>query len=475
MNNKTFKLSAEDLKKMSGFFLIVFVIAGFIGSYFFPWLYVLFFEVAMLISLLFAVYPILGLYLMAFFMPFWGLRAETFGFSVPYVDLFALLLLAGILMRMLTGQFLKGAVCRPSPEEPSITRMPGWTYALIFFVASALSFINTPHWQLSAEFFLRPLVFAYIMFMVLPFNIIKSKVELKKILWMILAGGLLSATLGFLTVLFSEGGWFMRRATPWPIFGLNWLEGNHNAVAESLIIAVPAALFLFFTARKIKHQGWYLLAILFMSIVLMLTFSRTGWLVLGLQVLALALFLYKDHLIKFKFKKFEIIAVLVLLVLAMGVFYSTVWVQEKEVQTSTSNRLMMTMITLSAWGEHPFVGHGLGTFQEIIGETFAFWVQYGDPLDAHGFIQKLLTETGLFGFISFVIFFIWLFYRTGKMFFSVNHEGQMLILALFLMAGGMFFAQLFSTSYFIAKMWLPCGLMLVGSELVKKDPRYAKS
>ena len=93
-------------------------------------------------------------------------------------------------------------------------------------------------------------------------------------------------------------------------------------------------------------------------------------------------------------------------------------------------------------------------------------MEFGDPLESHGFVQKLLTETGILGLISFVSLLIYLGNKHlqgyAKAKFLTNKR---IITCLMMVFVGLVLFELFSTSYFVANMWLPIGVGLAGVKL----------
>ena len=49
------------------------------------------------------------------------------------------------------------------------------------------------------------------------------------------------------------------------------------------------------------------------------------------------------------------------------------------------------------------MGVGAGSFVERLSRVYAYTVEFGNPVEAHGLIQKLMAETGLFGLVAMVI------------------------------------------------------------------------
>ena len=120
----------------------------------------------------------------------------------------------------------------------------------------------------------------------------------------------------------------------------------------------------------------------------------------------------------------------------------------------------MTEIALTYFKKHPLIGNGVGTFTTLIADTRLFAVEYGDPLDSHGLIQKLLAEEGLLGLISFLIFAIWIassLYTSAKYSDESQQDLKKLILISFL---GCLVFQIFNTSYYNQHLWLIAGLGL---------------
>ena len=94
-----------------------------------------------------------------------------------------------------------------------------------------------------------------------------------------------------------------------------------------------------------------------------------------------------------------------------------------------------------------------------------FIAKYGAPLDSHGFGQKLLAENGLVGTVFFLIFIFLIFRKLYRGIFQyIEHDK--LLLPLSLAAAGGFFYQVFNTSYYKGRIWLPIALALVALEII---------
>ena len=418
-------------------------------------------DVLVVFGLLMVRYPMIGLYLMILLFPFVNWQFIWGNVNVPYVDLIAAILLVAMLIRTFMNW---SEVEKKKTSEKILMYFPGLFIAIAFFSASALSLFNANDIFFSAKYLLRPILFFYITFVLLPVNLIKSKEDLKKVLRTFLVVGILAAVWGLLAVIFNAENLTLRRAAPFSILGFNPYGGNHNALAEIFVVTIPAAMILYLMTDKIKRQGAYMLAALFMVMILLLTFSRSGWLALLLQMLILFFIRYKS-----KINRYVVIGIIVFLVLVPTLLYFTVWNQVSWVQVSNANRILLSQISWESFTQHPIIGNGLNEFQRLVGSTFVYQVEFGDPLDSHGFIQKLMTETGLFGLISYISLLGYMIYRIVKSYIVAKSSShKMMIASLILMVSGIVLFELFSTSYFIAKMWLPIGVCLAGAKALEE-------
>jgi O-antigen ligase len=99
--------------------------------------------------------------------------------------------------------------------------------------------------------------------------------------------------------------------------------------------------------------------------------------------------------------------------------------------------------------------------------------KYGDPLDSHGFGQKVLAENGILGTISFLLFVVVIFSRIYSGVVN-NREDHKLLLPLFISSFGIFFYQIFNTSYYKGRVWLPITIALVAVNLISNKNKKIK-
>lgn len=480
---------------------------------------ILFILIVAIILTFFWRFPFLGLYLVIFTSPFLGL---TIDFSLytwaqnlsllpsiqaPLSDILALMLLASIVLKSLVKISNRSVWSSKKIYWMMVFKETGLEYFIPFLVIGVFSLFNVENDQLAASFkyLLRPIIFFYLMWIVLPYLIISSKKILESCLKITLVTGIISACLGWFSIFLKDDFNLGQGLTPIGFKGLAPLTYNHNILAEVLVMAAPLIFYFFITWQKKgekktdqkKTQGekensmeihnWtrqiekiFFLIFVFIIITALLTFSRAAWLALLFELLAYLIFTnFKKnsrlvspegspsnafipspslfHLLKTLGKIFILFSPL-LVYLAFFSFSYTV-------QSSNATRLDMTEIALTYFKRHPLIGNGVGTFTTLIADTRLFTVEYGDPLDSHGLVQKLLAEEGLLGLLSFFIFAGWIIfslYSSAKYSPASSQDLKKLILISFL---GCLIFQLFNTSYYNQHLWLIAGLGLAAKKV----------
>ncbi len=322
------------------------------------------------------------------------------------------------------------------------------------------------------KYAIRPVLWCYLIYIALTVNFIRSPRRLVMVLGIITTTGLFAALMGLISLgLPDAGGQLLPRARPLPLFGTNPLGDNHNLLAEWLAVTASSTLALMLLTRARRMQRLLGAATIFQAIVLLLTFSRTGWIVFVVEALLLGLLVWREQFNRWA--RQALVATVLLLPLAaiMFAFSSTA-----TVQGSTSTRLMLTEIAVSLWRASPIVGMGAGTFVDRVGSTSVFLIEYGAPLDSHGLVQKLLAETGVIG-IAAMAWFVWAAFRVVRVTrhrFAAYPLELRVFTILAISAFGALVYQLFNTNYWSGKLWLPIGIMLAASRALapEKDEEW---
>ncbi len=318
-----------------------------------------------------------------------------------------------------------------------------------------------PDALLVLKYAIRPVFFCYLIYVALPVNFIRSRSRLASVLGVVMATGVFSALVGFVSLFGAqEAGQMFPRAHPLPMFGLHPIGENHNLIAEWLAVCVPCTMALWFLASSVRVKRLIAFAAIFQAVIALLTFSRTLWIVFAVQALLAGWWIWRERLRRvLPYVGIGLIFLLPLGVL-MAAFSSTALVA-----SSTSTRLMMSEIALSLWQQSPWIGAGAGTFVERIGSTALFTIEYGAPLDSHGWIQKLFAETGIVGFAA-VAWFCWSAFRFVRRALAASVYApaeRTVILLLSIGSVGALVYQLFNTNYWTGKLWFALGLLIAST------------
>ena len=376
--------------------------------------------------------------------------------NAPLGDFFAVLLLAGFVFLALF-----------SPASVSWKKfkrlLPGIALYGLFVIISALSvfFAYDYQFSVSARAFLRTVLFVFPAFALLPVFLIDEWRAFEKIFRIWFWVGIAAVVFGLLSLFAgSPEGWI--RLYPATVFGIAPFRTSQNSLAEVLLLVLPAALYLFDRSdqHKKKFYGFGAAAI---ALVALLTLSRTAWIVLFFY----AAWYFRRHVrYMFHHADRERIALVGLAALLPIFFYMAFFLRSSVVSSSTTARLAEIQVVSFYVLRAPWFGYGPGMYTSVLADTYAFVADFGEPLDAHGIIQKVALETGVVGLVFLSGFFAWLFITLRRL---MNHdeERRHLYETVFLTVFGALAFQLFSTSYFTSILWLPVGLSFAAIALAK--------
>ncbi len=390
-----------------------------------------------------------------------GERAFGGSVDVPVADLLALVALAAWAFRLLfIWQKRKQADWKPW--------LPlGISFSLLVLAHILSSFsIAQPNVLLVVKYALRPVLFSYIAWVLLPVNFLRSRRRFLITLYLLVSSGVLFAIDGLRSLFVFTGG--LHRAQPLPIFGISPIGTNHNVLAEWLVFIAPITLCAAALTSDRQERRVLYIASGFVTLIALLTFARSAWIALLVQAACLVYLNYRQEVRRYWQKLVAAAVLLSPLAIYMAVFSS-----RTEVQSSTDSRAMMAGIAWSLFKNSPFIGVGAGTFAERIGATWLFAYEFGAPLDSHGILQKLLAETGLLGLGAFAFVLVvlgrWLWRVWGA--FKVNSIERRAFACLIVALVGAFSYQIFNTTYWSAKLWLPVGIALAGGRILLSRER----
>jgi len=375
--------------------------------------------------------------------------------NAPVGDLLALLLLVALVP----------ALCMQLTSWPKVRRIfPGfaWYAAFVCSAFVSLSVMFDHNLGTGAYHIVRWIIFSYAAFVCIPCAIIGEKETLERIIRIMVWVGVGTSLFGLLSIILvpHHGEWFW--VVPYAIHGIAPFGYNHNLIAEPLVAIYPLALYVWLTAKHPAEKQWYGCGVVLIFLTALLTFSRAAWIGIMLQS-SLALAWYSTPLKAWVKAHWRTVLPLTV-VLSMVALYMGFFLTSSVVRSSTSWRIDATKIVGFYTLRSPLFGYGPGSYLDVFGQTGLFRLEYGDPLDAHGFMQKVLLEQGLVGLVCFVGFLgwvLWQLWQTRKNAHGVIYD------MMFLSVLGAIVFQLFNTSYFNANMWLPIGIALAARNLYR--------
>jgi hypothetical protein len=382
--------------------------------------------------------------------------------NAPVVDFIALLLGGGLFL----AWFL---LIYPLRIERLKHIVPLIVLYGIFILVAAFSALHAYDRNVAASFkyLARPMIFAFLFFIMLPHLLIDTKETLIKLLkiWFWVGVGIAVFGLSSLLVVPQTGWW---RVTPYTVDDIAPLGYNHNLIAEALVALIPIGIYFTFKAKGYKEKNWLLVyagGTALMILAELLTLSRAGWITLTVQaIVLLSVFGYS---FKNFFQKYKVNIMPVLILAGIILSYMVYFLTSSIVKDATVSRLTATEIVVFYVERSPWVGYGPGMFIPIFENTKDFIQEYGVALDGHGFIQKVVLEEGIVGLILFISVLIYILVYLWSAQRKKNTDPELSRL-LFVMVVGAIIFQMFNTSYFISVMWLPLGVGLVAVKILEK-------
>lgn len=400
-------------------------------------------------------YQWLLFYLMILFYPFIYWEFVYQEINVPYVDLIGLLLLLSSILGLIFKQLTK----------PKIQKIDYFLVAFyfLFLLSAGLSLINAEYINVSLKYFFRPIAFFIPVFVGLPLIFIRERKVIKNVIIILAILGLVVSIYGLLGLVANIHLKPFPRVQPLVIAGFSPIGYNHNIIAEILLTCFPAALIL----QQLSHNNYYrrfafIIAILIAATII-LTLSRAGWICLFLEILIILFFNYRQQ-IKAHSRRLALALIFLLPLVYLMLIFNLSFVAE----SSNLNRLHLNQIAWDMFKRHPFIGQGVGSFISVVGQDKFYILDYGAPLDAHGIIQKIAAEQGVFGLVTYGGLLIIIFYYIFRTFRRGNSNTSLMVYFIALTLGILVF-ELFNTSYYISKFWLPLGLSFASVRLLSQQ------
>ncbi|MEW5766313.1 MAG: tetratricopeptide repeat protein [bacterium] len=325
--------------------------------------------------------------------------------------------------------FLKGIVERRFVLKPTPLNIPLLVFWWIGIISGA--FFSEQPWASVEEL---GLFTSYILYFFLIVNHIQTLTQMKRLLWAILIPAVMTTLYGIIQAYYPT-----LDPVEWGVTVFISTFGNKNFFAGYLVMLMPVVASLILMGRSIESK--VLAAVLFILMLLCVLYSQTRGVWLG----AIAAFLcfaglslklgLLTHYLRKRFVQIGLVVVLVGVTTLPPLLAPNYVARMKDTfksifQTQTGTnvvRIIMWRGVLSAFKEHPIIGHGIGTFQLIFpahrpSEYHHRSVSH-NTLHAHNEYLEYLAEEGILGFLSFLVIMGAYFYGAFGLFKLTSSEG----------------------------------------------------
>ncbi len=220
-----------------------------------------------------------------------------------------------------------------------------------------------------------------ILFFIVLISVIKNSEQVKKVLFSLFLSGIVVSIIALIYLILGELD---------PVGRLQAFYTSPNYLAMYL---VPALIIGFWSL--LRSKTYFLAPTLLLAVILFFTRSFSSWLAI-ITVLGFSLFIYLFKSRK-KYAWLILVAVLII-ILILGYLALT------QRESSLNARLIIWQKAWEIFTTHPILGIGPGTF----GNYFLPSPEWGVP-QPHNIFLAFLLQTGLIGFLGFVLLLIYFF------------------------------------------------------------------
>lgn len=170
--------------------------------------------------------------------------------------------------------------------------------------------------------------------------------------------------------------------------------GNYSTMAKFLTFTLTFFALRLFYEKKVGRLVVHSVSLFILACGIFLTFSRSCWFATGVVMSAIV----------FKLNRwaFLILACLVILTVFFHPYARERVNQSLELSTAFSGRDVLWKIGLDRFMEKPLIGHGIGSFSEIVTSKQRDTLPDKDVGDWHNQYLQLIVESGIVGLIAFL-------------------------------------------------------------------------
>jgi len=235
---------------------------------------------------------------------------------------------------------------------------------------------------------------------------------------------------------------------------------NPNAFAYNYVLVIP----LIIGILLIEKRGLYRLIIMGLlglcTFCLFITFSRSAFLALWVSILIILYF------IKGYQKVIAVASLLgvfvILYIFSPNILHILKYRMSPTVDMGIEQRIELVKGGIDIFLTHPFIGAGIGNAPTILGR-YLYEYSHGP----HNNLVAVLVETGLLGFIPFILIFIMFTKKILNVMSKARDDNSKIILTVILASiWGYFVNGLFHTSIGYGLWWMILGLGMVQANFV---------
>lgn len=419
--------------------------------------------------------PELGWFLIIFFLPFERMPSmELAGINIKINTLLGFLtLFAWFLALMFNAKKYK--------VQPNILAVP----LSLFSIAMILSLTQAVNFSRALS------VLVFILFTIglsiLAVSIIKDKEALKKTVLILFFSSLVVGIFG----LFQFGGdtvglpkslTLLKEGYTSKVFGFPRIQAfSMEPLYFANYLLIPICIGLALVVSKIDIiKRWWLISLLALLLVnFILTVSRGGYLGLVFSLLILGIF-YIKKVLSWKNILVGLVTIIVVVygvafALSKGEYRATnqflghIQLQDLTEGESIQGRLAAFKKAMNAYGQSPILGVGIGNYGPWSKNYPSARPNTGWEIVNNQYIE-LLAETGLVGFITFLLIIIVLTFRTFIAYKYVHDPFlRALLIGLFAAFSGILVQYNFMSTLYIIHIWILIGLLVAVQNIILRS------
>lgn len=321
--------------------------------------------------------PVIGLYLIVF--------------SIPIISIRNVLVLCII---TLFSVFIK-LICK---EDFKLKKVP-LKYSMILFIVPFI-FAAFTSFTISAS--IEKLIVYIVSFILLflSINLIDSKQKLYYLILALIISSVIVSLYGLYQYKIGisvQESWVDRELNPDLKTRVYSTLENPNILAEYLIMTIPLTIALLWNSKNKLNKLWFLIIGFVQLLCILLTFSRGGWIGIAFSMVIFAIFIDRRLIL------FYLAGALVLVAVSPEIIMTRIATIGNVEDSSTAFRFPLWMASFDIIKDYWLTGVGLGpiAFKAIYPNYMRMGIT---AVHAHNIYLQLFIETGILGFIGFLLF-----------------------------------------------------------------------